>query len=357
MGNLVEVNNLAVSYHTYQGEVQSVRGVSFHIKEGETVALVGESGCGKSVTAKSLMRLIKDNGEVKKGSQIFFEGKDILQFNRKELQHYRGEQAAIVFQDALASLNPTMKVGKQVAEMLLLHRKMTKKEAEREAVEILRKVELPDPEERFGLYPHAFSGGQRQRIMIGIALACSPKLLIADEPTTALDVTIQDQIITLLRSLQRENHMALLLITHDLGVVANIAARIYVMYAGKIVEEGDSREIFYRSRHPYTRALLKAVPRLNADKSQQLESIESTPPDLLAPPPGCPFAPRCQYCMGICKRLMPPKTEFEPGHTASCWLHDAQAPRTELNEFGKERDNGGEENGADTDRIASEKIF
>lgn len=327
MAELLEVNNLRVSYHTYQGEVQSVRGVSFCINEGETVALVGESGCGKSVTAKSVMHLIADNGEVKDGSEILFEGRDVLKMNQKELQSYRGGKCAIIFQDALASLNPTMKVGKQITEMLLHHRKMSKDEARREAVQIMKRVGIPDPEKRYDQYPHEFSGGQRQRIMIGIALACNPKLLIADEPTTALDVTVQDQIITLLRGIQEQNNTAILIITHDLGVVANIARRIYVMYAGKIVEEGHSREIFYNPQHPYTWALLKAVPRLDSNLKEDLESIEGAPPDLIAPPAGCPFAPRCKYCMEICKKRAPLTKEFEKGHMASCWLYHENAPR------------------------------
>lgn len=329
MSTLLNINNLEISYHTYQGEVQSVRGVSFYIDEGETVALVGESGCGKSVTAKSIMRLIRDNGEIKQGSEVSFEGKDVLKMNSRELRHFRGEKAAIVFQDALASLNPTMKVGEQITEMLVLHKKIPKREAEKKAVEIMKSVGIPDAENRFSLYPHSFSGGQRQRIMIGIAISCGPKFLIADEPTTALDVTIQDQIITLLRELQEKNNTSILLITHDLGVVANIAKRIYVMYAGKIVEEGKSREIFYNPQHPYTWALLKAVPRLDANVKDDLESIEGAPPDLISPPLGCSFAPRCRYCMEICNRLPPETKEFEEGHRASCWLHNPLAPKVD----------------------------
>lgn len=329
MSELLKVQNLRVSYHTYQGEVQSVRGVSFHIDEGETVALVGESGCGKSVSAKTVMHLIADNAEVKEGSEVVFEGQNVLTMKERELRQYRGGKCSIIFQDALASLNPTMKVGRQIAEMILHHRRMSRREAEAEAVNILRMVGIPDPEHRVNQYPHEFSGGQRQRIMIGIALACRPRLLIADEPTTALDVTVQDQIITLLREIQEQQNTSILIITHDLGVVANIAQRIYVMYAGQIVEEGRSREIFYNPQHPYTWALLKAVPRLDATIKEDLESIEGTPPDLISPPAGCPFAPRCKYCMGICKETPPDSTQFEPGHRTACWLHHPDAPQVE----------------------------
>lgn len=327
MAHLLEVKNLAVSYHTYQGEVQSVRGVSFFMEEGETVALVGESGCGKSVTAKSVMRLIHENGEIKKGSQILFEGQNVLELKKKELSSYRGEKAAMIFQDALASLNPTMKVGHQITEMLTLHKRLSAAKAKQEAIEIMQSVGIPDAENRFGLYPHSFSGGQRQRIMIGIALACNPKLLIADEPTTALDVTIQDQIIELLRKMQEKHHTAILMITHDLGVVANLAKRVYVMYAGKIVEEGTSQEIFYEPKHPYTWALLNAVPRLDSEKKEKLESIIGAPPDLISPPAGCPFAPRCKYCMNICKHKSASQTEYSLTHRTSCWLYDKRAPQ------------------------------
>ncbi|MDO4327323.1 MAG: ABC transporter ATP-binding protein [bacterium] len=340
MAHLLEVNNLAVSYHTYQGEVQSVRGVSFFMEEGETVALVGESGCGKSVTAKSLMRLIRENGEIKKESQIQFEGQDILKLKKKELSSYRGEKVSMIFQDALASLNPTMKVGYQITEMLTLHKKMSASDAKAAAIEIMQSVGIPDAKNRFGLYPHSFSGGQRQRIMIGIALACNPKLLIADEPTTALDVTIQDQIMELLRSMQEKNHTAILIITHDLGVVANLAKRVYVMYAGKIVEEGTSQEIFYEPKHPYTWALLKAVPRLDQEGKGKLESIIGTPPDLISPPAGCPFAPRCKYCMNLCRQRDALPTEYSSTHRASCWLYDTRAPQVTPPQFLQKKGGG-----------------
>ena len=269
---LLEVNNLRVSYHTYAGEVQSVRGVSFTVNKGETVAIVGESGCGKSVTAKSIMRLIKTPpAEIKEGSSIVFNGEDVLKFNEKRLCAYRGGEVAMVFQDALAALNPTMTVGNQIMENLRHHTKLSKKEAKARAVELLRMVGIPQPESRVDQYPHEFSGGMRQRVMIAIAFACDPQLLIADEPTTALDVTIQAQIIDLLKDLQKEKNASVILITHDLGVVANIADRIVVMYAGQIVERGPSVEVFHHPRHPYTNALLEAVPRLDLENKQTLD--------------------------------------------------------------------------------------
>ena len=271
---LLEVNNLRVSYHTYAGEVQSVRGVSFTVNKGETVAIVGESGCGKSVTAKSIMRLIKTPpAEIKEGSSIVFNGEDVLKFNEKRLCAYRGGEVAMVFQDALAALNPTMTVGNQILENLRHHTKLSKKEAKARAVELLRMVGIPQPESRVDQYPHEFSGGMRQRVMIAIAFACDPQLLIADEPTTALDVTIQAQIIDLLKDLQKEKNASVILITHDLGVVANIADRIVVMYAGQIVERGPSVEVFHHPRHPYTNALLEAVPQENVRRRELLDLI------------------------------------------------------------------------------------
>ena len=297
---ILEVKNLKVSYHTYAGEVKSVRGVSFDLKEGEAIAIVGESGCGKSVTAKSIMGLIKGpQGEIKQGSEILYHGDNILNYNKKQWQAYKGGEVAIIFQDALASLNPTMRVGKQIMENLMAHKHMTKDEAKKEAVRMLQKVGIPEPEKRVRQYPHEFSGGMRQRVMIAIAFACDPKILICDEPTTALDVTIQGQ-------------------------------KIAVMYSGMIVERGNCEDIFYRPRHPYTWALIRSVPRLDLENKQVLASIPGTPPDLLNPPVGCPFCTRCEYCMEICKEQMPEVTEFGDGHEASCWLHHPLAPKVEM---------------------------
>ena len=326
MSKLLEVKDLRVSYHTYAGEVQSVRGVSFDLEEGEAIAIVGESGCGKSVTAKTIMGLIKEPGKIKEGSEIIYRGQDILKLSKKEMGQYRGKEAAIIFQDALAALNPTMRVGKQIMENILQHNKsMSKSEAFEEAVKMLEMVGIPDARQRAKQYPHEFSGGMRQRAMIAIAFACQPKLLIADEPTTALDVTIQAQIMRLIKDLQKKLNTSVILITHDLGVVANVAKRIVVMYSGKIVESGNSEDIFYHPKHPYPCALLNAVPRLDLENKQVLASIEGTPPDLLDPPKGCPFCTRCRYCMKICCEELPEMTQFGDGHQAACWLHHPMA--------------------------------
>lgn len=322
---ILEVKNLKVSYHTYAGEVKSVRGVSFDLKEGEAIAIVGESGCGKSVTAKSIMGLIKGpQGEIKQGSEILYHGDNILNYNKKQWQVYKGGEVAIIFQDALASLNPTMRVGKQIMENLMAHKHMTKDEAKKEAVRMLQKVGIPEPEKRVRQYPHEFSGGMRQRVMIAIALACEPKLLIADEPTTALDVTIQAQILELMMELKEKLGMAIIMITHDLGVVASMCDRIAVMYAGRIVEYGTTDDIFYNPKHEYTKGLLKSIPRLDAKEHERLVPIEGTPIDLLNPPAGCPFAPRCSNCMKICLREMAPVTTFDDVHYTQCWMNQKE---------------------------------
>ena len=331
--HILEVKNLRVSYHTYAGEVKAVRGVNFELNRGEALAIVGESGCGKSVTAKTIMGLIKKpQGEVKEGSEILYDGENILSYDKKRWQAYKGGECAIIFQDALASLNPTMRVGKQIMENLMVHKKMSKREAKQEAIEMLRLVGIPEPEKRFRQYPHQFSGGMRQRVMIAIAFACDPKLLICDEPTTALDVTIQGQILDIIKDLQKKNNTSVIMITHDLGVVANIAQEIAVMYSGVIVERGKCKDIFYTPRHPYTWALIDSVPRLDLENKQELATIPGTPPDLLNPPVGCPFCTRCKYCMEICKEQMPELTDFGDGHTAACWLHHPMAPKVEMPE-------------------------
>ncbi len=331
MEKLIEIKDLKVSFHTYAGEVQAVRGVSFHVDKGETVAIVGESGCGKSVTAKAIMGLIqKPAGEVKSGSQIIYNDRNILDFSKKEWSDYRGEESSMIFQDALTSLNPTMNVGKQIAENLILHRKLSKSEAMKEAIKMLTLVGIPNAEQRAKQYPHEFSGGMRQRVMIAIALACNPHLLIADEPTTALDVTIQAQIMELIKNLQTKLGTSVVLITHDLGVVADVADRIIVMYSGKIVETGTCEEVFYNSKHPYTWALLKAVPRIDSKNKEELVAIKGTPPDLIAPPKGCPFSTRCKYAMKICLEEMPEETYFEKDHKAFCWLYHELAPNIDI---------------------------
>jgi oligopeptide transport system ATP-binding protein len=329
---ILKVENLRVSFHTYAGEVKAVRGVSFDLRRGECLAIVGESGCGKSVTAKSIMGLIKDPGEILEGSAIYYNGENILKYNKKQWQNYKGGECSIVFQDALASLNPTMRVGRQIMENLIQHRHMNRSDAKKEAIEMLRKVGIPEPEKRVNQYPHQFSGGMRQRVMIAIAFACDPKLLICDEPTTSLDVTIQGQILDLIRELQKKNNTSVILITHDLGVVASLADRILVMYSGTIVEKGDAEDIFYRSRHPYTWALIRSVPRLDSRNKGKLASIPGVPPDLLNPPEGCPFCTRCEYCMPVCRRIMPDYTDFDKGHIAACWLHHPLAPHVDMPE-------------------------
>lgn len=322
MKKILDIKNLKVSYHTYAGEVQSVRGVSFQVDEGETIAIVGESGCGKSVTAKSIMGLISvPPGEIKEGSEILYYGEDILKQSEKEWEKYRGAKCSMIFQDALTALNPTMNVGKQIMENITNHYKTTKEEAKKQAVEMLELVGIPDPVMCLKKYPHELSGGMRQRVMIAIALSGKPQLLIADEPTTALDVTIQAQIIDLMKDIQKKLGTTIILITHDLGVVANIADKIVVMYSGKIMEKGTCEEIFYGHKHPYTWALLKAAPSLELGHKQSLVSIEGTPPDLIDPPKGCPFAARCKYCMNACVDAVPSEYEFEEGHMVSCWLY------------------------------------
>ncbi|EOD00479.1 ABC transporter ATP-binding protein [Caldisalinibacter kiritimatiensis] len=323
---LLEVDNLQVSFHTYAGEVKAVRGVSFHVNRGEALAIVGESGCGKSVTAQTIMKLIPmPPGKIKKG-KVVFDGKEISKYTDRQMEKIRGKEISMIFQDPMTSLNPTMKVGKQIMEGLIKHQKMDKQKAKERAIEMLRLVGIPNPAKRAEQYPHEFSGGMRQRAMIAIALACNPKLLIADEPTTALDVTIQAQIIDLMQELQHKLNTAIIIITHDLGVVADIAQRIAVMYAGVVIESGTVDDIFYRPQHPYTWGLLQSVPRLDVKEDKRLVPIEGTPPDLIAPPKGCPFAARCDHAMKICKEQFPERTEIDDNHYVHCWLQHSMAP-------------------------------
>lgn len=336
MGIILDVRNLRVSYHTYAGEVQSVRDISFQVNEGETVAIVGESGCGKSVTAKTIMGLVAEPpGEIKSESQVLYLGENILEQSEKEWEKYRGAKCSMIFQDALTSLNPTMNIGRQIEENITNHYKVTKKEAREKAVEMLELVKIPDPAMCLKKYPHELSGGMRQRIMIAIALSGNPKILIADEPTTALDVTIQAQIIGLLKDIQAKLGTTIILITHDLGVVASIADKIIVMYSGKIVEKGECSEIFSSHRHPYTWALLNAAPSLEIKNNRKLISIEGTPPDLINPPKGCPFASRCKYCMNICVEAAPPEYDYGAGHKVSCWLYHPESGYQDI-DFNKE---------------------
>ena len=328
MAKLLDVENLQVSFHTYAGEVKAVRGVSFELNEGETLAFVGESGCGKTVTAKAIMRLHPTNTtEIKEGSKIIYRDQDVLAMSKKELSNYRGNEVSMIFQDPMTSLNPTMTVGKQIMEGLILHRGLDKKAAREEAIKMLKLVKIPDAEKRVDAYPHEMSGGMRQRVMIAIALACNPTLLIADEPTTALDVTIQAQIMELLGELKKELNTAIILVTHDLGVVADFADRIQVMYAGQVIERGTVQEIFKNAKHPYTWALLASVPRLDSENKKDLYALQGTPPDLINELNHCPFAARCEYCMQICKEAMPEETLVDGTHKVSCWLQHPNAPK------------------------------
>jgi oligopeptide transport system ATP-binding protein len=327
---ILNVKNLRVSFHTYAGEVQAVRGVSFELNKNETLAIVGESGCGKSITAMSLMRLVPvPPAEIKEGSEIIFQGKDIVKMTETELKQLRGSEISLIFQNSMTSLNPTMNIGKQIAENLILHKGMSHREAFGEAIKMLEMVKIPNPEKRAHQYPHEFSGGMSQRVMIAIALACNPTILIADEPTTALDVTIQAEIMDLIKELQTKMGTSVILITHDLGVVAGSADRIQVMYAGVILERGTVDEIFKNAWQPYTWALLQSVPRLETEHKDELYSIKGTPPDLLNPPKGCPFSTRCPYVMRICRDIFPDTTKISATQEVHCWLQHPDSPRVE----------------------------
>lgn len=322
---ILEVKNLRVSYHTYAGEVKAVRGVQFSLEKGQALAIVGESGCGKSVTAKSIMGLIKaPQGEIKENSEILYHGENILKYNKKQWQHYKGGECAIIFQDALASLNPTMRVGKQIMENLMGHKNMTKQEAAKEAVEMLRMVGIPEPEKRVRQYPHEFSGGMRQRVMIAMALACEPDILIADEPTTALDVTIQAQILELMKDLQKKLGMAIILVTHDLGVIASMCDEIIVMYGGRVCERGTADDIFYHPCHEYTKGLLRSIPNVDNMK-EKLVPIGGSPINMLAMPKGCAFCPRCENALKVCLDQEPEELQMPDGHYAACWLNVKKA--------------------------------
>jgi len=326
MSKVLQVNDLHVSFDTYAGEVKAVRGVTFELQEGEVLAIVGESGCGKSVTAQTIMKLNPmPPARIVKG-EISLMDKDIVHATEKEMMKIRGKDVSMIFQDPMTCLNPTMQVGKQLTEAIRHHQKMSQVDAHKEALRLLEIVKIPNTEQRAKQYPHEFSGGMRQRVMIAMALSSAPKLLIADEPTTALDVTIQAQIMDLLREIKEKTNTAIILITHDLGVVASMADRVAVMYAGKIVETGTAEEIFYRPSHPYTKALLKSLPTTDMDRSVRLVSIAGTPPDLLNPPVGCGFASRCDNCMKICQTELPPQFLVEKNHQSACWLLHEDCP-------------------------------
>jgi len=326
--NVLKIDNLHVSFDTYAGEVKAVRGVTLKVDKGEVLAIVGESGCGKSVTAQTIMRLNPMPPARIAEGELQLCDIDIVRASNKKMQEVRGKEVSMIFQDPMTCMNPTMQVGKQIVEAIKHHKALSTSEAKEEAIKYLKLVNIPNPEERSRQYPHEFSGGMRQRAMIAMALSCNPKLLIADEPTTALDVTIQAQIMDLLQDIKEKTNTAIILITHDLGVVASMADRVAVMYAGKIVEMGTCEDIFYRNSHPYTQALLKSLPSIDADRGEKLVSIPGTPPDLLAPPEGCAFAARCTHCMEICKK-QPPEFDVSDGHYAACWLLHEDCPSPE----------------------------
>lgn len=328
---LLEVKNLQVSFKTYAGKVQAVRGVNFALNKGETLAIVGESGSGKSVTANSIMRLVPQPPGSYDEGEILFKGKDLLHLSENEMTQVRGNDIAMIFQDPMTALNPTIKVGKQIMEVMLIHNKgMSRNEAAEKSVKLIKQVGIPRAEERFHQYPHEFSGGMRQRVVIAIALAAEPDLLIADEPTTALDVTIQAQILELMKEIQAEKESSLIFITHDLGVVANVADTVAVMYAGQIVEYGSVNEIFYNPKHPYTWGLLGSMPDLESDDQEELYTIPGAPPNLINPPKGDAFAPRNRFSMKIDFEEEPPMFKVNDNHYAKTWLLHPDAPKVEV---------------------------
>jgi oligopeptide transport system ATP-binding protein len=316
---LLNIQNERLSFFTPAGEVKALNDVSIQMNEGDVLGIVGESGSGKSVTAYSIMQLLVHTGRVI-GGTIDFNGHRINDMSEKEMRKIRGNEVSIIFQDPMTSLNPVFTIGNQIREVIMLHTNKNSKQAQERAIELLTLVGINEPKKRLGQYPHELSGGMRQRVMIAIALACEPKLLIADEPTTALDVTIQAQILELMLELKKKIGMSIIMITHDLGIVANMCQKIAVMYAGKIVEYGSVDEIFYNPQHEYTKGLLQSIPKLTEKEHTKLVPIEGTPVDMLNPPKGCPFAPRCNSCMKICLREMPEYTNIKEGHHSACWL-------------------------------------
>ena len=331
MATLLQVKDLRTHFFTDEGVVRAVDGISYDVQEGETMGLVGESGCGKSVSALSILRLIPNPPGKIVGGEVWFDGQDLLKVDEDEIRHVRGNRIAMIFQEPMTSLNPVLTIGRQITEALELHLKMNRSAANRRAAELLEMVGIPEAHTRLDDYPHQFSGGMRQRVMIAMALSCNPKLLLADEPTTALDVTIQAQILEIMARLSSEFGTAVIIITHNLGVVARYADRVNVMYAGKIVESGSAREIYGHPRHPYTLGLLRSVPRLDEARRDKLVPIEGLPPDLANIPPGCSFYPRCAYRIDRCRQEEPPLMLVDAQHYAACWV-DVRQGRPYTNE-------------------------
>ena len=317
---ILKLEDLAISFYTPVGEVKAVDGISYTLHENEIMGIVGESGSGKSVESYGIMGLLQSPGKVKSG-KIMYKGQNVLDFDKKEMRNFRGAKCSMIFQNPMTCLNPVYTIGNQLMEAVLVHKKISKEEAYKKAVKMLELVGIANPERRMKQYPHELSGGMRQRVMIGMGLICEPDILIADEPTTALDVTIQAQIVELIKEIQEKNNMSVIFITHNLAVVAQICDSVSVMYAGKIVEQGSVDDIFYNPKHPYTKGLLKSMPRIDDNKGEKLESIEGTPVDMLNPPSGCGFSTRCEHCMNICLRKEPPMLEMSEGHRSKCFLH------------------------------------
>lgn len=343
---VLEVKDLRINFKTYAGEVKAVRGVNFELYEGETLAIVGESGSGKSVTSNALMKLIPQPPGVYAGGEILFGGRDLVKLTEKEMMKVRGNDIAMIFQDPMTALNPTMRIGYQITEVLLKHKKTgSHSEAKERAIQLLDQVGIPFPEKRFRSYPHELSGGMRQRVVIAIALAANPKLLIADEPTTALDVTIQAQILELMKEIQKKSNTSIIFITHDLGVVANVADRVAVMYAGQIVEYGTVNDIFYNPKHPYTWGLLGSMPDLDNNSNELLRAIPGSPPNLIDPPIGDAFAPRNEYALAIDYEKEPPMFQISDTHYAKTWLLHPDAPKIPLPEAVARRIEGYQQGG------------
>ncbi|MCX7024026.1 MAG: ABC transporter ATP-binding protein [Spirochaetes bacterium] len=325
MAGLLEVKNLTTSFFTQNGEVKAVRDISFSLDQGEVLGIVGESGSGKSVTFLSILGLLADSGRVK-GGQALFNGKDLIGAGKSELRKIRGNDISMIFQDPMSSLNPLKLIGAQVAESLEIHTNLGRAEIRRKAIMMLERVRIPEAAKRYNSYPHEFSGGMRQRVMIAMSLICNPSLVIADEPTTALDVTIQDQILKLLRELRRDMQSAIVFISHDLSVIAGMCQRVIVMYGGMIMEEASIEELFETPAHPYTMGLLRSIPVIDQDKDSMLEPIPGSPPDMLAPPAGCPFVVRCVHARSICRESVPPYNTVSETHRSRCWLWSSDAP-------------------------------